>query len=285
MIDTAFLAQLNRFQLIFRKRVISSYSGSQKSVSYGTGNIFNDHREYIAGDDIRLIDWNIYARSDKLFIRRYEEDKSLTVHIIVDYSKSMGFGEKISKFHYASMIGIGFAYLAMKKNERFEFSTFSDQLNAFNPRRGMRHLAEMTDYLNNLKTKGKSNFVSSMQEYKKNMTSRSLIIIISDFLFDEEEIKQGLLTLSRGKNQIKVVQVLDKTERTFDIEGEVKLKDSESNDVLNTYFSRRMKEQYTFELDQHSESIKKVCKGLRADFFSITTDTKIFDVFHKLLQE
>jgi uncharacterized protein (DUF58 family) len=285
MIDATFLRQLNRFQLIFRKKVTSSFIGQQKSASYGTGNSYNDSREYRPGDDIRLIDWNVYARTDKLFIKRYEEEKNLTVHVIIDYSKSMGFGDKVSKFHYSCMLGIGFAYLAMKKNDRFEFSTFADELNAFNPRRGQRSLAEMVDMLNNMKTKGKSNFDETMLHYKKTINSRSLIIIISDFLIDLDKIQKGLQTIGRTKHEIKVIQVLDRTEKEFDIDGEVKLRDSETNEILNTYFSKRMKKQYQDELDEHGQKLHSVCNTLGIEFYSITTDNKIFDVFYRLLEQ
>lgn len=284
MIDATFLRQLDRFSLIFRKRVVSSFAGQQKSASYGTGNVYNDSREYRSGDDIRLIDWNVYARTDKLFIKRYEEEKNLTVHVIVDYSKSMGFGDKVSKFHYGCMVGLGFAYLAMKKNERFEFSTFADDLNAFNPKRGQKYLAEMVDRLNNTKAKGKSNFEENMAEYKKTINSRSMIIIISDFLIDIEKIKKGLLAIGKGKHDIKVIQVLDKTERDFDIEGEVKLKDSETGDVLNTYFSKRMKKKYSDELSDHGKNLNEICASLGMGFYSINTDSKIFDVFYEILE-
>ena len=125
-IDVSFLSQLDRFNLVIKKRVTSNYTGPRKSVALGRGLLFKEHRIYAPGDDIRAIDWKVYARTDDLYVKMYEEEKNLIVHIIVDYSASMNFGKPINKFDYASMLGVGFAYLAMKENEKFQFSTFSD---------------------------------------------------------------------------------------------------------------------------------------------------------------
>ena len=131
MIDTSFLDQLMRFNLVINKRVTSNLSGPRKSIAGGHGLTFKDYRIYAPGDDIRLIDWRVYARTDNLYIKVHEEERNLTVHIIIDGSASMGFGKPLSKFDYASMIGVGFAYLAMRDNERFQFSTFADTLEIF----------------------------------------------------------------------------------------------------------------------------------------------------------
>ena len=108
VIDTSFLGQLDKFSLVVNKRVTSNYIGPRKSMALGRGLIFKEHRIYAPGDDIRSIDWRVYARTDDLYVKTYEEERNLTVHIIVDYSASMGFGKAVSKFDYASMLGVGF---------------------------------------------------------------------------------------------------------------------------------------------------------------------------------
>ena len=152
MINTDFLNQLDRFHLVVKKRVTSNFVGPRKSVAAGRGLTFKDHRMYSPGDDIRLIDWKVFARTDDLYIKTFEEERNLTAHIIMDASASMGFGKPISKFDYAAMLGVGLAYLAMRENERFQFSTFNEGLEIFQPRRGMSQLASMVFYLNNVKT-------------------------------------------------------------------------------------------------------------------------------------
>jgi len=283
MIDTTFLSQLNRFSLIVRKRITSSFAGSQKSTSYGTGTVFKDLREYVSGDDIRLIDWNVYARTDKLHVKRYEEDKNLHVHIIVDFSKSMNFGTKVSKFHYASMLGIGFAYLAMRNNQQFEFSTFSDDLNYFRPRKGMNQLASMVDYLNDLKTTGKSNFDEVMAKYRKAISSKSLVVVISDFLFDFDEIRNGLCRVEG--NDVKVIMVLDRSEKELTLGGDTKLHDSESDSIIHTFISNRLKTKYQQELDRHTAKIQHACDEMSAMFYVATTDTPVFNIFYEILSQ
>ena len=120
-IDTGFLSQLDRFSLVVHKRVTSNYTGPKRSIAFGRGLVFKEHRIYAPGDDIRSIDWKVFARTDHLYVKTYEEERNLTVHTIVDCSASMNFGKTITKFDYASMLGVGFAYLAMKENEKFQF--------------------------------------------------------------------------------------------------------------------------------------------------------------------
>src|SRR3989338_2876940 len=125
MIDTAFLEHLKRFSLIVKKRVTSAYHGQKASTAHGRGISFKDYRIYAQGDDFRSIDWKVYARTDDLYVKNYEEERNLAVHIIVDGSGSMDYGKPRSKFDYASMLGVGFAYLALKDNEKFQVSTFA----------------------------------------------------------------------------------------------------------------------------------------------------------------
>ncbi|MDP7141062.1 MAG: DUF58 domain-containing protein, partial [Candidatus Woesearchaeota archaeon] len=192
MIKTDFLHELDRFSLVVHKRVTSNYAGPRRSIAFGRGVVFKDHRIYAPGDDYRAIDWKVFARTDDLYIKTYEEERNLVVHIIVDFSSSMNFGKPITKFDYASMIGVGFAYLAMKDNEKIQFSTFADTLEVFQPKKGMSQLAAMVEHMNSIKMKGKSNVKDAMKKYKKMIGSRAMIIIMSDFLINIEEIKAAL---------------------------------------------------------------------------------------------
>jgi uncharacterized protein (DUF58 family) len=283
MIDLSFLHELDRFSLIIRKRVTSKYTGPRKSVAMGRGMIFKDHRLYAPGDDFRSIDWKVYARTDDLYIKNFEEERNLVVHIIVDCSSSMNFGKPTTKFEYASMMGIGFAYLSMKENEKFQFSTFSDDIDVFQSRRGMSQLAAMIHHLNSIKTGGISKVRDAVKHYRKLIGSRSLIILISDFLIDFAEIKDALSTL--GKHEIKVVQVLDPVEKELKFEGDFRLKDSETNEKMKTYLSPRLSLKCRDLLDQHTASIGKECDALGIDFYQFTTDTPIFDAFYKMLEK
>ena len=281
MIKTDFLDSLRKFSLIVKKKVTSNYSGQKRSIATGQGLAFKDFRIYAPGDDIRRIDWRVYARTDDLYVKNYEEERNLTVHIIVDYSASMNYGKPFTKYDYAAMIGVGFAYLAMKDNEKFMFSTFSEELNVFQPRKGMSQLVSMVNFLNNLKTNGYSKILDSITKYKRFIGSRSLVVIISDFLISPDEINNALYLL--GDNDVKVIQVLDPIEKDLRMTGNYKLKDSETKLELGTYISQRLRTEYHNQLEQHTSRIHETCNKLGYDFFQATTDTPIFDAFYKIL--
>ncbi len=282
MINTSFLDQLTRFNLVINKRVTSTLSGPRKSVLAGRGLTFKDYRIYAPGDDIRLIDWKVYARTDDLYIKSYEEEKNLTVHIIIDGSASMAFGKPLSKFDYASMIGVGFAYLALRDNEKFQFSTFADDLEVFQPRRGMSHLAAMVHHLNSIKPKGYSKLKDNLLQYKKVIGTRSMLVIVSDFLVNIDEIKEALYSF--GNHEIKVIQVLDRIEKDLKMEGDMKLIDSETKGLLRTFVSPRMRMDYQKQLDDHCAKIEEACNKLNIEYNLAITDIPIFDTFYNILQ-
>ncbi|MBS3131278.1 DUF58 domain-containing protein [Candidatus Woesearchaeota archaeon] len=281
MINIDFLQQLDRFHLAIRKRVTSQYTGPRKSMATGRGLTFKEHRIYSPGDDIRLIDWKVFARSDHLYIKTYEEERNLTVHILIDMSASMGFGKPTSKFDYAAMLGVGFAYLAMRENEKFQFSTFSEGLEIVPSRRGMSQLAAMVSHFNNVKTQGSSRFLEAIGQYRKLIGSRSMLVIVSDFLFNINEVTEALYML--GDQEVKIVQVLDPVEKNLSMQGDFKLIDSESRDMLRTYISPRLRVEYQKQLDSHIARIEEACTRLGYDFHFLTTDMPVFDAFYKVL--
>jgi len=281
MITTEYLSGLDRFNLIMRKRVTSKYAGARPSVMTGKGATIKDYRIYCDGDDFRQIDWKVYARTDNLYIKRHEEEKNLVLHVIIDSSASMNYG-KPTKFEYAAMLGIGFAYIAMRGNEKFQYATFSNTLEMFQPKRGMSHLASMVELLNSTKPQGTSDFAKTMAGYRKFIGTKSMVILISDFLFDPDNAKEGLYQL--GNNDVKVIQILDPSEKKLSIEGDVKLKDLETNNLLRTYVSSKLKSDYQRKLEQHTQQMQQASIATRSSFHTITTDTQIFDAFYEILK-
>jgi len=283
MIELDFLHHLDKLSLIINKRITSDYAGENKSEYTGRGLVFKDYVIYAPGDDFRGVDWKVYARSEKLFSKRYEEERNLTVHIIVDFSGSMGFGSgRVKKSDYASMAALGFIYMAMKNNERFVLSTFSDKLESFKPKRGRKQLAIMMDYLNAKTPQGLSKFEESLVKYKNLVTTKSFVVIISDFLYDTEEIKRILHRYR--KHEIRLVQVLDPMETKLDLDGDYKFKDSETKDVMRTFVSPYLRRTYLQKLDEHKAKISQACDEVGARFYSFSTDYPIFDAFYQILQ-
>lgn len=282
MIDTSFLDQLARFSLVVNKRVTSSLMGPRKSVSKGTGIMFKEHRIYAPGDDFRSIDWRVYARTDDLYVKTYEEERNLTVHILIDSSASMNFGKPVSKYDYGAMIGVGFAYLAMKENEKFQFATFGENVQVFQPRRGMSQLASMVDYLNNFKLEGTSKFLHCLHQYRSYIGSRSMIILVSDMLVNADEIKEALGYL--GDHDVKVIQLLDPLESNLDVEGSFKLKDSETKEEMITYIGSGVQQHYKGLLADHTAKIQQACIAHGYHFHQIVTSTPLFDAFYEILK-
>ena len=282
MINIDFLQQLDRFHLVVKKRVTSNYVGPRRSISAGRGLTFKDHRIYAPGDDVRLIDWRVFARTDNLYVKTYEEERNLTVHIIMDCSASMGFGKPVSKFDYAAMLGVGFGYLAMRENEKFQFSTFAEKLDVFQPRRGMSQLASMMFHLNSIKTQGYSKIMDAILQHKKVVGSKSLLVLVSDFLMNLNDVIEALYLL--GDHEVKIIQVLDPIEKNLGMQGDFKLIDSESKQMLRTYISPRLRVKYQQMLDSHISKIEEVCNKLNFHFYLVTTDTPIFDAFYRVLE-
>jgi uncharacterized protein (DUF58 family) len=280
-IDTSFLRQLDRFDIMLKKRVISNYSGSRQSRNFGSGLVFFDYKDYVPGDDFRSVDWRVFARTDEFYVRRYEEERNMHIHVVIDASASMNFGKKTKKFEYASMIGVGFCYMALRNNERFEISTFSEDLDIFRAKKGMNKLVSVVDTLNKVTPKGHSNFRQSLEKYKAAIQSKSVVVILSDFLFDPEELKRTLYRFK--KSDVLVVQVLDSSEREISLEGDMILNDSETNDSLRTFISNRVIENYSERLLDHIYRLKKICDSFNFKFLSVSTETPVFDAFYNLL--
>jgi len=175
-IDLDFLRSLDRLQLILKKKVHADLQGQHQASAFGHGLVFQDYKAYVPGDDFRHIDWNIYARTDKFFIRRFEEERNLTVHILVDSSASMEYGTGITKFEYAAQIGLGFAYMALRRNEKFTFATFAEKVQRLRPKKGMNQLIHIFDVMSKQKAQGQSWFKGAMDGYKKSINARSLIV-------------------------------------------------------------------------------------------------------------
>src|SRR3989344_4133732 len=282
MIDLSFLNHLDRLSLIINKRLTSNYVGERASLYTGKGLVFKDYTSYSEGDDFRMIDWKVFGRTDKLFIKRQEEERNLVVHVIIDFSGSMGFGQqKYTKSDYASMIGLGFAYMAMKNNEKFVISTFAEQLEVFRAKKGKGQLARIVQCLNKKKATGTTKFEQSLSKYKKQITSKSMIVIVSDFLYDVEEIKRVIYRFK--KHDVYLIQVFDDVEKNLNLEGDYKLVDSETKTVLRTFISPLLRKNYFDMLKEHNGKIQKACAEINAKFFTFGTDTQIFDAFYKML--
>ena len=282
-IDLDFLRQLDRYNMAIRKRVSTVYAGNRPSTRIGKGIDTVGYREYYPGDEMKDIDWKAYSRTEKLYVRQFEEEKTLTAHILVDGSKSMDFPDRaVKKYEYAAMMALGIAYTVSRKNDKFAISTFGDDIDINSPKRGMKYLLELTDRLAERELEGVTDLDLCTHKYEKLIKSRSLIVIISDFMDDIEHIKSSVLRLSG--NDLVLIQILDPFEKTLPLRGDSRFFDMESGDEMKTYISNSFRENYFKALEEHNLAIDKVCKRTGAQFYSFTTDMSVFDSFLKIIE-
>ncbi len=284
MIDLEFIKQLKKLDLLAKKKIVSSYAGGKRSIKQGRGIEPIDHREYYPGDDLKFVDWKVYGRTEKLFIKRFEEEKSLTTHILVDASNSMNFKTgKYSKFDFASMLAVGFAYLVTKENEKFAISTYSTELkDVMQPKRGKKQFFTAIDLLNSQKLGGLTELEKVSEKYENLIKTRSLCIVVSDFLEPMGSIRKGLMHLAKKAKNLLVIHVADPAEKKLDWQGDVKLYDLETDQMKKIFFTPKMRRDYAVRFISHIEKVRGVCDSVGADFFSIATDEPIFEMFFKI---
>jgi uncharacterized protein (DUF58 family) len=282
-IETDFFKQLDRFTFSVRKRVSTVYAGNRPSTRSGHGIDTIGFREYDSSDALKDIDWKAYARTEKLYVRQFEEEKTLTTHILLDASKSMDYPEKgTSKFEYSAMLAAGFAYMVTKYNDRFAISTFTEEIEINKPSRGRKNLMRAIDRLSELELSGMTSIGEAVIKYSREIKSRSLVILISDFMQEPEAIETALHRLS--DHDLIVIQVLDPTEKVLPLQGNSKLVDLENGEEIRTYISDKFKERYTRKLDDHTAGIKKTCMKVGAEFYTFTTDTPVFNAFYNTIR-
>ncbi|MDY0267292.1 MAG: DUF58 domain-containing protein [Methanimicrococcus sp.] len=283
--DIEFLRQLDRYNISIKKRVSTVYAGNRPSTRIGKGIDTVGYREYYPGDEMKDVDWKAYSRTEKLYVRQFEEEKTLTAHILLDASKSMdfpNFGNGVKKYEYAAMLALGIAYTVSRKNDKFAISTFNDNIDINAPKRGVKYLLELTDRLSARELEGATDLDVCTHKYEKLIKSRSLVVILSDFMEDAAHIESSVQRLSG--NDLILIQVLDPFEKNLPISGDSRFFDMETGDEMKTYLSDSFKKNYFAELEKHNAKIDKICKRTGAKFYSFSTDAPVFDSFLTLIE-
>jgi uncharacterized protein (DUF58 family) len=276
--DTEFFKELERFALLVKKRVSTSYTGGRKSLRFGHGISPVGYREYRKGDDFKLVDWKVYARTEKLYIKEHEEERSIVVHVLLDASASMAYDQK---FEYASRIAAGFAYLATLENEKYAISLFCKRLYPGEPRRGRRYLFQSIEDLDGVRPRGETDLKLVSDQFELLVRSTSLVVVISDFLGDTEKVVSGIYRL--GGHELVMVQVLAPEEVELAFRGDVKFVDMETSQPLVTRVTNEARKEYQEKLEEHNLRIQEACRNVGADFFSFRTDEDIFDAFSEMI--
>jgi uncharacterized protein (DUF58 family) len=278
-IDPAFLDELGRFDASLKRETTAMRQGEQESPDVGEGLTFSDYRRYVPGDDIRLVDWRVYARTEEYYVKQYEAERNLTVHVLVDASASMDFGGgDADKFDFAAKLGLGFAYLLADEGNEFRVSTFDtdhDRLDGGRSNRG--ELLRVIDVLNETTPSGAADFEAVMETYAGTIGSRSLVVVASDFLASPDEIEGGLAAL--GDNEVVLAHVTAPAELEPDVRGDTRFEDPETAAETRTYFGERLARRYRDRLDEHVDEIAARAEALRATHALVDTGSDFFDAF------
>ena len=276
--DTEFFKELDRFALLVKKRVSTAYTGGRKSLRFGHGISPVGYREYRKGDDFKLVDWKVYARTEKLYIKEHEEERSLVVHVLLDASASMAYDDK---FEYASRMAAGFAYLATLENEKYALSLFCNRLYPGEPRRGRRYLFQSIEDLDGVRPRGQTDLKLVSDQFELLVRSTSLVVVISDFIGDTEKVVSSIYRL--GGHDLVMIQVLAPQEAELAFRGDVKFVDMETKQPLVTRVTEEERREYQEKLQEHNLRIQEACRKVGADFFSFRTDRDVFDAFSEMI--
>ena len=281
MIDPDFLYELERFESELKRKVNSVFQGEQETSETGEGLIFADHRNYVPGDDTRLIDWNLYARTEEHYINRYEEERNLTTHVLLDASGSMDYGdEEANKFDYAAKIGLGYAYLTAAENNDFRFSVFTDTFERIDSGRSNEgEVLGLIDTVNETEPDGRAEFGRALSEYAKTIGSRSLVLIVSDFIGDLEGIQEGIDSLA--DHHLRLVCTLSSEELDLPATGDTILEGIETETNVRTYVGNRTKQQYEERLDDHLGAVEEHAESRGAEYVLVDTSDDFFDSFSR----
>ena len=281
MIEPDFLAELERFDSELKRKVNSIFQGEQQSSHIGEGLTFSDYRNYTPGDDTRLIDWKVYARTDELFIKQFEEERNLTVHVLLDESASMAYGDdETNKFEYGAKIGLGYAFLSAAENNDFRFSVFRDSFERLDTGASNRgEILRLIDMLNDREPEGEADFSQALQDYAAQIKSRSLVLIVSDFIGDHGSLERGLEALA--DNYLNLAHIVAPDERDLPTTGDTIFENLETGLELRTYLSNRLKNRYQSELQNHIDTVGESAEDHRADHVLVDTGDDFFDSFAK----
>jgi len=278
-IDPDFLSVLDRFDPSIDRRSSARQRGEQRSTEIGEGLVFSDHRRYVPGDDTRLIDWTVYARSDELYVRQFETERNLTVHVLLDRSESMAFADRAT-FESAARIGLGYCYLFASEHNDFRLSTFGEtheRLDGGAATTGA--LLSVIDRLNDAALDGRADPEAALSAYAGTITSRSLVVIASDCLFDPEAFEAGLEALSG--HDVVVVHAVAPEALSPPVDGEAVFEGLETDASRRTYFSPRTQRRYRERLEAHWDAIESATVAQGGAYVRVRTDEPFYDAFER----
>ncbi|WP_435016773.1 DUF58 domain-containing protein [Tundrisphaera sp. TA3] len=275
LLDPTFLHKLEQLELVSKKIFVGRMKGERKSKRRGSSVEFADHRNYSVGDDLRHIDWNIYGRLDKLFLKLFLEEEDLHFYTLLDTSLSMDFGEP-TKLHYGKQVAAALAFIGLVNHDRVMLDAFGTGLEPGMPSvRGRSQMYRVVQYLDGLKASGGSDLAAAAKSFAIKHSGKGVVILISDFL-DKRGYEPALRYLLARNMDIYVVHVLSQEEVEPELVGDLRLVDAEDDDMAEISVSAPLLRRYKENLNAFVGGLKEFCSK-RGITYIFTTNQAPFD--------
>ena len=278
-IDPLLLSKISRLNLVAKLVVEGFISGLHRSPYQGFSVEFTEHKIYTPGDDLKYLDWKVFARTDRYYLKRFQEETNLKCYILLDTSRSMLFGSgEINKMDYAKFLAATLSYLLIKQKDAVGLVTFSDDISQYLPPKSTtRHLHRLLEVLEEAKAERKTRLSRIFHALAENIKRRGLIIVISDLFDEPEEVIKGIRHFRHKKHEVIIFHVLDPYEMNFGFRDLGEFMDLETGErvFLNPHL---VKEEYWAKLDSFLYQYKRVFSESRVEY--VKTDTsKPLDFF------
>jgi uncharacterized protein (DUF58 family) len=269
------LARVKNLAMVARGVVEGAITGMHASPLKGFSVEFAEHREYTAGDDPRHLDYKMLARTDRLYIKQYEEETNMRVQILLDSSGSMGYryDSKITKLEYGCYLTAILAYLMTRQQDSVGVTTFDTKVNLDMPARSSpRHFNEMMRQLEAMKPGGETDVAEILHKLANRFKKRCLIVLISDLYDDPEEVMRALHHFHHRRHEVIVFHVFDKSELDFPFREVICFQDMENNERLQID-PVSVRDSYLEQIEQFIESYRRACAESNIDY--VFTDTSV----------
>jgi uncharacterized protein (DUF58 family) len=275
LLDPEFLHKLEQLELVSRKIIVGRMKGERKSKRRGTSVEFAEHRNYTVGDDLRHIDWNVYGRLDRLFLKLFLEEEDLHVYTLLDTSLSMNFGTP-TKLRYGKQVAAALAFIGLVNHDRVILDTFATRLDVGIPSvRGRSQMWRVIDYLEHLASSGESDLKAAAREFAIRHAGKGLVVVISDFL-DKHGYEDALRYLLARRMDIFVIHLLSQEEVEPELVGDLRLVDVEDDDIAEITVSAPLLKRYKDNLNAFVGGLKEWCTK-RGITYIFTTNQYPFD--------
>ncbi len=290
LFDSAFLAKLEQLYLLSKKLFRGAHRAERRSRQTGSSLEFADYRNYTFGDDLRSIDWNIYGRLDRLFIKLFEQEQDLDISFLVDASASMRWvpegGGRLSKFDQARRITASLAYIGLANLDRVNVHYFGSELaDDVGFSRGKSQFHKVLDFLRDAPSlEGETRLLPCVRSFSQRLKRRGLVFVLSD-LFDPQGCEEALALLRYQRFEVHVVQVLDPAEIRPESTGDLRLIESETGTAYDVTASDSLLRRYHAEIDSFLEKTATFCREHGIGYAQATTAVPFEELVLRVLRD